>query len=765
MSEKTYHETSDQSADPLEADLVNRLGLLEISDIGLFKECITDGRFQWVNENFSAMLGYSSPAQLIAQNLGLSRFANPKHFDTFWQELNDRGRITSFEMDIEPFNGDTRRLQVCAAMLPEGDRLAGMAIDISRHHQVARSLKESEARLRLFIEHTPAPIAMFDAQMRYIAFSRRWVVDYRLGHETLIGKCHYDVFGSIPQKWKEEHQRCLSGEVIDNEEEPFQRTDGTMDWVRRKIYPWRDTNGNIGGLILFTEVITDQVQIKEKLRESEAKYRKLVENATDAIFIAQDESIKFPNRKALQILGYEGEAPEKISFAEYIHPEDRNMVLDIHRKRLSGVRDLPTTYSFRITNRKGVLYVLQLSAVVIEWEGRLATLNFVRDITEQKRLEKSLQQAHKMDAIGTLAGGIAHDFNNILMGIQGHASLMLLDVFPSSPFYAHLKGIENYVRSAAELTSQLLGFARGGKYQVIPLDLNQLVDESAQLFGRTKKEISIHKNLDAGLWAVEVDQNQIEQVLFNIYVNAWQAMPSGGSLYLQTGNAVLDDCYVKPFQVTPGRYAKITITDTGVGMDKTTQEKIFEPFFTTRAMGHGTGLGMASAYGIIKNHNGIINVYSEKGKGTTFSIYLPASARLVSSGKEKEPGPLTGEETILLVDDESLILDVGMQMLKKLGYTVHVAESGMRALELYERYGQQIGLVILDMIMPGMNGGDTYDHLKRLNPNIKVLLSSGYSINGDASTILDRGCSGFIQKPFNLMELSQKIREILDTQT
>ena len=367
-----------------------------------------------------------------------------------------------------------------------------------------------------------------------------------------------------------------------------------------------------------------------------------------------------------------------------------------------------------------------------------------------------------MESIGTLAGGIAHDFNNILMGIQGNASLMLLKIESDHPNYEKIKNIETYVQNGTELTKQLLGFARRGKYLIRATDLNEIIDKSSSLFARTKKEIRVHATLLEDLWPAEVDRGQIEQVLLNLYVNAWQAMANGGDLYLQTENVILDRSYVKPYKVEPGRYIKISVSDTGVGIDKETQERIFEPFFTTKEMGRGTGLGLASVYGIIKSHGGYINVYSEQEKGTVFTIYLPASQKAVSS--EKETGPTTiikGSGAILLIDDEKMILDVGIELLEELGYTVQSAMSGQEAIDIFQKDRGQFDLVIMDMIMPEMGGGETFDRLKEIDPDVKVLLSSGYSINGQATKILRRGCDGFIQKPFNMNQLAEKVQKIL----
>jgi signal transduction histidine kinase len=420
--------------------------------------------------------------------------------------------------------------------------------------------------------------------------------------------------------------------------------------------------------------------------------------------------------------------------------------------------------------KNGRHLALELSASLMKnSEGEpIGYRGVLRDVSERKRaeeekrkLETQLQQAQKMESIGTLAGGIAHDFNNILMGIQGNASLMLLKIENSHPNFEKAKNIERYVQNGTELTKQLLGFARRGKYHVVATDLNEAIEKSSTLFGRTKKEIQIHTRFEDDIWTVEVDRGQIDQALLNLYVNAGQAMPEGGELYLQTENVVLDHTYVKPYKVESGNYVKISVADTGVGIDKEDQKRIFEPFFTTKEMGRGTGLGLASVYGIIKNHGGYINVYSEKNQGTTFTIYLPASEAEVIQEKESIVSIMRGTGTILLIDDEEMIISVGQELLTELGYKVLIAQSGLEAIEIYRQKYQDIDLVIMDMIMPGMGGGEAYDRLKEINPGVKVLLSSGYSINGQATKILKRGCDGFIQKPFNMKQLSDRVHHII----
>jgi two-component system, cell cycle sensor histidine kinase and response regulator CckA len=509
------------------------------------------------------------------------------------------------------------------------------------------------------------------------------------------------------------------------------------------------------------EEIAEKKITEEALRESEEQYRLVVENANDAILIAQDQYIKFTNYRTTIIFGYTKDELTRVPFSEFIHPEDRDMVMERYTKRING-EDAPIDYSFRIMTKSGDTITMELRSILITWEGRPATLNFLRDITQQKKLEEQLQHAQKMEAIGTLAGGVAHDFNNLLMGILGYTSLMLMHTEKTDPHYEKLKRIEQQVESGAELTKQLLGFARGGKYEVKPADLNDLIKQSSEIFGRTKKEIAIHRKLQPDLYRVEIDRGQIEQVLLNIYVNAWHAMHTGGDLYLETRNIMLDEKFSGLYDVKPGSYVRLAVTDTGVGMDEATQKRIFEPFFTTKALGRGSGLGLASAYGIIRNHGGIINVYSEKGYGTTFTIYLPASEKEIITHEKPADKMIKGGETILLVDDEEVNIDAVGGLLEALGYTVLIAQSGQDALELYKKNQKNIHLVILDMIMPVMSGSETFERLKEINPDIKVMLSSGYSINGQAAEILERGCKGFIQKPFHINEISQKIREVLD---
>ena len=509
----------------------------------------------------------------------------------------------------------------------------------------------------------------------------------------------------------------------------------------------------------------------DALRESEEKYRTILESIEEGCFETDiDGNLTFFSNPFLKILGYSRNELLGGNTSSYTSPDTAaGMERITERLRETGKPENVTDYD--VIRKDGTNLTLELSVSLLKDQDGLPMgyRGVLRDVSERKKteeekhkLESQLHQAQKMESIGTLAGGIAHDFNNILMGIQGNASLMLLKIESDHPNYEKIKNIEKYVQNGTELTKQLLGFARRGKYLIKATDLNEIIDKSSSLFARTKKEIRVHTTLSDDLWTAEVDRGQIEQVLLNLYVNAWQAMSNGGDLYLQTENIILDRSYVKPYRVEPGRYVKISVSDTGVGIDKETRERIFEPFFTTKEMGRGTGLGLASVYGIIKSHGGYINVYSEQEKGTVFTIYLPASQKEVSIEKEAAPAAIIkGSGTVLLIDDEKMILDVGIELLEELGYTVQSAMSGQEAIDIFKEDRNKIDLVIMDMIMPEMGGGETFDRLKEIDPDVKVLLSSGYSINGQATKILRRGCDGFIQKPFNMNQLAEKVQKIL----
>ncbi len=507
------------------------------------------------------------------------------------------------------------------------------------------------------------------------------------------------------------------------------------------------------------------------MRQQDEKYRTIIENIEEG-FLETDlaGNFTFFNNSICKILGYSSEELMGMNTREYTNSENSKKLNEIINE-VYRTGEPAQVKDFEVIRKDGATKAIEFSLYLIKDNKSKSggARGVVRDVTdifkaekEKKKLEKQLQHSQKMEAVGSLAGGIAHDFNNVLMGMQGNASLMLFDIDESHPHYNKIKNIERYVENGSSLTRQLLGFSKGGGYEVRTTDLNKLIKRTSSMFGRAKKEIKIHTNFLKKTWPAEVNQGQMEMVFLNLYINALHAMPDGGDLHLLSENVVIDEGSAGNLKLKQGEYVKVSVVDTGTGMDNEIQEKIFDPFFTTKGKIRGTGLGLASASEVIKNHGGLIDVYSEKGKGATFNIYLPASDKKVIQEKRLARKILKGTETILLVDDEEMIIEVNQEILKALGYKTMIARSGKEAVEIYINNREKINMVIMDMIIPGMSGKDFYGNLKKIDPGIKVLLSSGYSISGQAAEILEHGCNGFIQKPFKMRELSVKIREILD---
>lgn len=514
--------------------------------------------------------------------------------------------------------------------------------------------------------------------------------------------------------------------------------------------------GSESGRIIGREAVYAR-QITKELLSIKKHFEIVLDSLSEGILeITPGGRIVYANPQATSIFGVREDRLLAANLEDMVDENDRKRIRNM-------LREVNATCRPMIEHRPVALHEKQVlfKILPVKGAGKKSLIVVMDDISERKKIEQQLQHAQKMEAIGTLAGGIAHDFNNLLMVVQGNISLMMLDMEHSHPFFERLKNMEKQVHSGSRLTGQLLGYARKGRYEVRPTSLNQIIGEASEAFSRTRKDIVTSHELSEDLYPTEVDAGQIEQVLMNLFVNAADAMPDGGDLFIRTANVTHEAMKGKLYRPKPGEYVMLTIRDTGTGMDENTLRRIFEPFFTTKEMGRGTGLGLASVYGIIKGHGGFIDVSSEKGKGTTFAIYLPASKKAITETCEMTESLKKGEETALLVDDEETMLEIGQELLKSLGYRVYGTSSGQEALQIYKEKMNEIGIVLLDMVMPKMSGGEVFDKLKKMNPDVKVLLLSGYSIDGEATRILDRGCSGFIQKPFKMNQLSSVLDTIL----
>lgn len=738
----------------------------------------TKAELRYVSPSCKDYTGYSQTE--FMENAGLFLdIVHPDDVDKMAMHIeNDHasGSLKSIEFRIIDRSGNVRWLShKCQPVYDEnhtflGRRASNWEITDQRlaekqRDQLTDSLKKTTTLLNTVLDAIPDVIGVQDRTHRMIRYNKAGYDFLNMTPSQVRGKkCHHLIGRADPC------DICATAEVYKTKSNArVEKYVEELDrWLDVRAYPIADEQGKITHVIEHLRDISKEKKAAIKLKEAHERLITVLDSIDAHIYVADMSSyeILFINQKMIE--DFKADLVGKRcyeSFRDCSQPCDHctnEKLLDSNQKP-AGVY----TWQSRnpITNR----WYINFDRAIKWVDDRIVKLQIATDISDAKRnedarikMEHQLLQAQKYEAIGTLAGGVAHDFNNLLMGIQGRISLMSVELDHSHDNAEHIGAIETYIRSARDLTKQLLGFARGGKYEVMPTDMNGLVDASVTMFGRTKKEIQIHTKFHDPPPVVDADRGQIEQVLLNLFVNAWQAMPRGGELYLETHITSLDDGFCEPYQVQPGRYARVSVTDTGIGMPEAVRQRVFDPFFTTKEMGRGTGLGLASAYGIIKNHQGIITIDSAVGRGTTVTFFIPLSAQKATAVNATEDRLVHGTETVLLVDDEAMILEVGQALLEKLGYRVVVANGGQQAVDLAKQNGSKIDVVVLDLIMPGMDGGDVFDGIRQIHPQMPVILSSGYAIRGHAEEIMKRGCNGFIQKPFNIFELSRKIRTVLD---
>lgn len=649
--------------------------------------------------------------------------------------------------------------------------LAGFTIDVTEQIQAEEALKMSEKRYGSIVENLNDALYIFDFNGHILDVNE--IACRMLGYsrEELIG-AHLTMIDSpenaqlIPVHMQELHDKGTT--VFDAEHVRKDRSLVPIN-ASAKIVS-RDGNGIIQS---FVRDITERKRAEDILRKSE-------KNLVEAQRIAHLGSFEYDfHTNTLfwsdEIFRIFGISPDKFSgniedFLNIIHPDDKEQVRSLREESLlqGGKGD----FEHRIIRSDGSIRIVhERYETFFAEDGRpLYRTGTVQDITDQKKaeeekknLEEQLFQSQKMESIGRLSGGVAHDFNNILTSIMGYAELLQMQFGDRSTQEGQAVDIIiNGAERAADLTQQLLGFARGGKYNPVPLKINEVIKECIKVSEKIfEKNVTVKYQLFENIDTIEADKNQMHQVLTNIIINARDAMPDSGNILISTENVFIDREYVTnhpEFKI--GQYIKISISDTGIGMPKVVKDRIFEPFYTTKGQGKGTGLGLATVYGIIKNHNGYIHVYSEPGIGTTFSIYLPISGKEIIE-EQKEQKVLKGDATVLIVDDEENIRVIIQKQLESLGYKVIIAADGKEAVAIVEEKKDEIDLVLLDLIMPNMAGREAFHEIKKIKPDIKVVLVSGFSQNGKASEILREGALGFIQKPFKLYELSKIINETL----
>ncbi|MBN1523908.1 MAG: PAS domain S-box protein [Spirochaetales bacterium] len=564
--------------------------------------------------------------------------------------------------------------------------------------------------------------------------------------------------------WDSLHVRALGGEQFTVEYTHMFREDDTRHFSVSFTPIIKD--GNVAGFSEITREITQRKKYEQELTQQRDFAEGLVEIAQMIILLLDtDGHILRLNKYIEQLSGYSLEDVQNRDWCSLFIPQERQEKFnEVFLKTKENKLVRGTIIPIKTKNNQ-ILQIVWYNKVLKDENGMSSAVLFIgQDITEQLEMEKSLRHSDKMQAVGQLAGGIAHDFNNQLAGILGYIEIIRDELKDNENCLDYCDNAINIIKRAAELTSQLLAFSRKGKFLSSPLDLHKIISEVILLLQRSiDKKISIQQKLTAGNSTVTGDPTLLQSAFLNIALNARDAMPEGGLLSFSTRTFVFNQDDAELFQIEPGEYLELVISDTGVGMDTVTLSHVFEPFFTTKETGKGTGLGLAAVYGTIKSHKGAIQVESTPGHGSTFTIYLPVSKEELQKKAEIESvqDDSTGAAHILFVEDEEVVRNITTQMLERLGYHVTVFSDGEQAVQFYAVHWKKIDMVIIDMVMPIMDGKEAYLAMRKINPEIKALLASGYSLDGAAQAIIDAGVQGFIQKPFRKAELAKKISEIL----
>ncbi len=852
-------------------------------------------RFLYVNKRFAEITGYQRE-ELIGQDFRIILDEESKELVAERYRRRQQGEDVPslYEFNVLRKDGSIRRVEIRSTIITDSHgqvQTIAQILDITERKELEREILHERDLLHALMDNIPDKIYFKDTEFRFTRVNKAMarVLGLKSPREA-IGRSELEFFDEETGReiLQDEQTIIQTGKPLVDKIERIRYPDGSQHWISVTKVPLRDSAGNIVGLVGISRDITDRIQAEAALKESEERYRNLIEQSNDAIYLLFNNRFEIINRRFTEMFGItqeEANSPD-FNFLQLVAPKSIPFLQERIRRQQRGEK-LEPIYEFTAIDKFGNEIDCEVSVSYINYKGGVATQGILRDISERKRaerqlsrlaavveqssesvvitdvegnieyvnpafekttgytleevlgqnprvlksghhddqfykelwetitsgliwkgsfinrkkdgtlyyedatifpikdknghiinfaavkrdvtpermLEEQVRQAQKMEAIGKLAGGVAHDFNNLLTVINGYCELLQSKIAPEQPFYREIELIRRAGERASALTSQLLAFSRRQVIQPEVLNLNRVVAATEKMLRRLiGEDIDLVTVLEPDLKNVKIDPVQVDQVIMNLAVNARDAMPQGGKLTIETANVHLDEEYARAhLGAKPGDYVMLAISDTGIGMDHNIQKHIFEPFFTTKGKGKGTGLGLSTVYGIVKQNNGFIWVYSEPGKGTTFKIYFPQVRGESAQGDSSldEIRDIQGHETVLLVEDDDGVRELAQLTLEENGYRVVVASNGSEALRLLDNFKETVHLLLTDVIMPEMSGRQLAEQVVQKRPEIKVLYMSGYTDNAIVHHgVLEEGTE-FIQKPFSAQDLLRKVREVL----
>ncbi|MBY0523871.1 MAG: PAS domain S-box protein [Gemmataceae bacterium] len=756
-----------------ERDLLHTL-MDNMPDLIYFKD--TQLQFTRVNRAHATYLGLDDPQQAVGKSD--RDFYAGEYADDFGadeQRILATGQPLVNKVERQAAGAEGKPRWILTTKVPFFDRdgnvngLVGVSMDITEQKQVEEALRLAEAKYRSIFENASEGMYQSTLEGQFITVNPTLARILRFqSPEDLLAAVAVEnrIFYADPGRREEFVRRMADQGAIENFESEIERRDGSFAWISENSRVLRDADGKEIGYEGTMIDITERKHAEAALARERSLLRSLIDSIPDLIFYKDRDGKylgcniafeRYAGRSKRDLIGKTDFELVSREMAEFYRERDRQVLASARAQRDEE------WIEFR-DGRHVLVETLQTPFVGANGQI-LGLIGMSRDITERKRLEEQLRQAQKMEAIGQLAGGVAHDFNNLLTAILGNVSLLLTTKPATDPEHELLSATEQAAQRATDLTRQLLGFSRQTMLRLEPTILNASVQEIVAILRRTiDPRIAVAIEMAADLGTVQADAGQMNQVLMNLCINARDAMPEGGRLLLRTENISLDETSQRQqLEARPGSFVRLRVQDTGQGIPADVLPRIFEPFFTTKGPGKGTGLGLAMVYGIVKQHQGWIECQSTVGKGTFFDIYLPRiSNSVVRTGTRTAPVVTgRGSETIMLVDDEAVIRNVGRAILQRHGYHVVLAEDGQQALEIYQKEKDRISLVILDLTMPRLSGKDTLRQLLLINPLIPVILSSGYSAD-HIPEIGKEGVYGFVNKPYRPQDLTAAVRVALD---